>query len=140
MAGAVSVMRSVYREDGKRNSKVVDVISLRVGAVADGWLPQTARSMAHQVQRGTPREAEKSAAEMGRLVYSRSSFDRVAHAVGDLYGDHNVDVEDALLTKYEPPSETHSISVALDRVSIPMIEPRTRAPGPRKKGEARRPI
>lgn len=58
MAGPVVVERSIYRRDGERNGKVVDAVSLRAGVVADGWLPQTARAMAHHVQRGTAREAE----------------------------------------------------------------------------------
>lgn len=123
MAGPVVVERSLFRKDGERNSKVVDAISLRVGTVADGWLPQTARAMAHHVQRGTAREAEASAKEVGRLVYSKSSFDRVAHAVGELYADRNVEVEDALITAYEPPEDARSLSVGLDRVSLPVLEP-----------------
>jgi len=140
MAGAVSVERSLYRRDGERNAKVVDTISLRAGVVADGWLPQTARAMAHHVQAGTARDAEGSAAESGRLVYSRCSFDRITHAVGELYGERNVDIDDALITAYEPPAETRSVSVGLDRVSLPMIEPRPRPPGRPKKDAPKRPI
>jgi hypothetical protein len=140
MAGAVSVERSLYRRDGERNAKVVDTISLRAGVVADGWLPQTARAMAHHVQAGTARDAEASAIESGRLVYSRCSFDRVTHAVGELYGDRNVDIDDALITAYEPPAETRSVSVGLDRVSLPTIEPRPRPPGRPKKDAPKRPI
>ena len=140
MAGTVSVPRSLYRRDGQRNGKVVDTISLRTGVVADGWLPQTARAMAHHVQGGTARDAEATAAESGRLVYSRCSFDRVTHAVGELYGDHNVDIDDALITAYEPPEETRSLSVGLDRVSLPTIELRPRPAGRPKKDAPKRPI
>lgn len=140
MAGSVSVERSLYRRDGERNAKVVDTISLRAGTVSDGWLPQTARAMAHHVQAGTARDAEASAAETGRLVYSRCSFDRVTHAVGELYGARNVDIDDALITAYEPPAETRSISVGLDRVSLPTIEPRPRPPGRPTKDAPKRPI
>jgi hypothetical protein len=140
MAGPVVVERSIYRRDGERNGKVVDPVSLRVGVVADGWLPQTARAMAHHVQRGTAREAEASAEEIGRLVYSRSSFDRVAHAVGELYADRNDEIEDALITAYELPDEARSVSVGLDRVSMPMIEPRTLPPGRPKHDAPKRPI
>lgn len=140
MAGSVSVPRSLYRRDGQRNGKVVDTISLRAGVVADGWLPQTARAMAHHVQAGTARDAEASAMESGRLVYSRCSFDRVTHVVGELYGDRNVDIDDALITAYEPPAETRSISVGLDRVSLPTIELRPRPAGRPKKDAPKRPI
>ena len=140
MAGSISVLRSLFRKDGVRNANVVDTISMRAGAVADGWLPQTARAMAHHVQGGTARDAEASATESGRLVYSRCSFDRVTHAVGELYGDHNVDIDDALITAYEPPAAARSISVGLDRVSLPTIEPRPRPAGRPKKDAPKRPI
>jgi hypothetical protein len=143
MAGSISVERSLYRRDGERNGKVVDTIALRAGVVADGWLPQTARAMGHHVQAGTARDAEANAAESGRLVYSRCSFDRVTHvthAIGELYGARNVDIDDAMIMAYEPPAETRSISVGLDRVSLPMIEPRPRPAGRPKPGAPKRPI
>jgi hypothetical protein len=140
MAGPVVIERPIYRRDGERNGKVVDAISLRVGAVADGWLPQTARAMAHQVQRGTPREAETGAAEIGRLPYSRSSFDRVAHAVGKLYVQRDQEIGAALIEAYEPPSELQSISVGLDRVALPMAEPRPRPVGRPRRGAPKNPI
>lgn len=140
MAGSVSVLRSLYRRDGERNAKVIDAISLRAGVVADGWLPQTARAMAFQVQQGTAREAAASAAETGRLTYSRCSFERIAHVVGDLYGERNVDIDDALIAAYEPPAETRSVSVGLDRVSLPTIELLPRPPGRPKKDAPKRPL
>jgi hypothetical protein len=73
-------------------------------------------------------------------MYSKSSFDRVAHAVGGLYGDRNDEIEDKLIVEYELPTEARSVSVGLDRVSMPMIEPRPRPPGRPKKGDPKRPI
>lgn len=120
LAGPVVVERSLYREVGRRNAKVVDAVSLRAGVVEDGWLPRTASAMAHQVQQVTSREAEASARQLGRLPYSRSSFERVAHAVGALYVPAHGDIEDALIEQYEVPAEARSISVSLDRVSVPI--------------------
>lgn len=140
MAGSIRVLRSLYRQKGVRNAKVVDAISLRAGVVADGWLPQTARAMAHHVQQTTAREAAASAAETGRLVYSRCSFERVAHAVGELYGERNVDIDDALITAYEPPPEARSASVGLDRVSLPTIELLPRPAGRPKKDAPKQPL
>src|SRR2546425_10412661 len=66
MVGSVSVERSLYRQSGERGGqpggRVVDPVSLRAG-VEDGWLPRTARAMAHAVQQGPSREAEASAGE-----------------------------------------------------------------------------
>ena len=140
MAGAVVVERALYREAGKRNAKVVDAVSLRAGVVADGWLPQTARAMAHEVQKATSREAEASAKETGRLPYSRSSFERVAHAVGAVLVATHLTVEDALIEAYVVPAEARCVNISLDRVSVPMEEPRKRPRGRPKKGAAKRPV
>jgi hypothetical protein len=140
LAGPVVVERSLYREVGRRNARVVDPVSLRAGVVEDGWLPRTASAMAHQVQQVTSREAEEGARQLGRLPYSRSSFERVAHAVGALYVPAHGDIEDALIEQYQVPAEARSVSVSLDRVSVPMEEPRPRPVGRPKKGAPKRPV
>ena len=144
MVGSVSVERSLYRQSGERGGqpggKVVDAVSLRAGVVADGWLPRTARAMAHAVQQGTSREAEATAKEFGRLPYSRASFERVAHVAGALAVADHQDIEDVLIDAYEVPEEARSISVSLDRVSVPMEEPRPRPVGRPKKGAPKRPV
>lgn len=144
LAGSVSIERSLYRLAGTRGgqaeAKVVDAVSLRVGVVGDGWLPRTVRVMAHEVQKGTSREAEATAREYGRLPYSRSSFERVAHLAGALAVADDQDIEDALIDAYEVPDEACSVSVSLDRVSVPMEEPRPRPVGRPRKGAPKRPV
>jgi len=144
MAGSVSVERSLYRKSGERGGqpggKVVDAVSLRAGVVGDGWLPHTARVMAHEMQQATSREAEASAREFGRLPYSRSSFEKVAHLVAALAVADHQDIEDALIDAYEVPAEACSVSVSLDRVSVPMEEPRSRPVGRPRKGAPKRPV
>ncbi len=144
MAGSVSIERSLYRQSGERGGqpggRVVDPVSLRAGVVEDGWLPRAARAMAHAVQQGPSREAEASAREFGRLPYSRASFERVAHLVGALAVAGHQDIEDALIDAVEVPEEARSISVSLDRVSVPMEEPRQRPPGRPKKGAPKKPV
>jgi hypothetical protein len=144
MAGSVPVERSLYRQSGERGGqpggRVVDAVSLRAGVVADGWLPRTARVMAHAVQQGTSREAQATAKEFGRLPYSRASFERVAHVVGALAVAGHQDIEDTLIDAVKVPEEVHSISISLDRVSIPMEEPRRRPVGRPRKDAPKRPI
>lgn len=133
LAGPVTVLRALYRKLGEGNAPVVDAISLRAGVIGDGWLPKTARCMAHMLQQGTSREAEQTARELGRLPYSRASFERVPHEVGALYLKHRVHIEEQLMNDLEVPDEARSISVSLDRASVPMEEPIPRPPGrPRK--------
>lgn len=122
MAGAVRVTRTLYRELGQRNAKTVNAVSLRCGAVGEVWLPGVAQAMAQQLQQGTSREAETTARVLGRLPYSRSSFESVGHEVGRQYTAVQADLEEALIEGYVVPAEATSVSVALDRVSVPMEE------------------
>jgi hypothetical protein len=133
LAGPIEIPRALYRKLGEGNAPVVDAISLRAGVIGDGWLPRTARAMAHGLQNGTSREAAQSAKETGRLPYSRASFERVPHEVGKLYVEHRADLEDGLMQELDVPDAARSISVSLDRASVPMEEPIQRPPGrPRK--------
>jgi len=144
MAGSVAVERSLYRRSGARGGtaegKVVDPVSLRAGVVGEGWLPGTARAMAHDLQQGTSREAAARAEETHRLPYSRASFERVAHLVGALAVADRQDLEDALIDAYEIPDDARGISVSLDRVSVPMEEPRQRPVGRPRKGAPKHPV
>lgn len=139
-AGEARFERTLYRKAGERNAPTVDIVGLRAGVVEDGWLPSTARAMAHYVQQGTSREAEKTAQQTGRLPYSRSSFERVAHFVGRRYCGERDRIELAVAQQEDVPDEARSISVSMDRVAVPMEEPRERGPGRPRRGEAKRPV
>jgi hypothetical protein len=140
LAGPFDLRRWLYRRADERNGKTVDVIALRTGAIGDGWLPATAQAMAHFLQLGTSREAEQAVKQTGRLPYSRASFERVGHLVGDRWIEHHANIEDELIRDYEPPKETASISVALDRATVPMEEAVPRPPGRPRKGAPKRSV
>jgi hypothetical protein len=139
-AGEVRVTRSIYRQAGVRNGKTVDAVGLRAGVVADGWLPEAAAAMAFLIQQGTSREAEATARCLGRLPYSRSSFERVGHAVGASVVEQSAVVEEHLRGMFEIPAGAHSISVGVDRVSVAMEEPRAKPVGRPKAKAAKRPV
>jgi hypothetical protein len=128
MAGPCQVRRTVYQEVGQPDSPPVNPVSLRAGVVLEGWLPQTAQAMAHQVQMNTAREAQQVARVACRLPYSDSSFERVTHALGTLYQSHELDVEQRLIEALEVPSEATGVTVSVDRVSVPMEEPHPKDP------------
>ncbi|NRD62948.1 ISKra4 family transposase [Corallococcus exiguus] len=138
--GAVEIERSLYREVGVRNGRTVDAISLRAGCVADGWLPEAAVPMGYLLARGTSREAQATARQMGVLPYCRASFERMGHEVGALYSHQRPRVEAALAEALEAPEGTHSVSVSLDRVAVPMEEPKKRPVGRPRKGAPQRPV
>ena len=137
-AGEVRVVRSLYREDGKRNAKTVDTVTLKVGAIDDGWLPEAVRAMAFLVQQTTSREAEAAAKKLGRLPYSRSSFERVTHQLGTLHSIERSRVEDVLMENYEVPAGAVSVSAQLDRFALAMEEPQPRPVGRPKKTAPKR--
>lgn len=137
MTGHVPMPRSIYRKLGERNGKTVDLSSLRICAIGDGWVPQTARGMAHHLQSGTSREAEQSARQNCRLPYSRASFERAPHLVSELWLEQHADIEDERIKAFEVPTEAASISVAIDRASVPIEEDVPRCQGPGKRDRAR---
>ena len=99
-----------------------------------------ARAMSYAVQQGTSREAQRTAQEFARLPYARVSFERVAHLVGALAVADHQDIEDVLIDAVEVPVEACSVSVSLDRVSVPMEEPRPRPVGRPKKSAPKKPV
>ncbi len=127
--GTVRVMRTVYRKT-ELNGDTLDPVSVRAGVVADGWLPHTARAMAHLLAQGTSREAEATGRELARLPYSRSSFERVGHEVGTLYRRAQPRIEEALIQAYAVPADARSVSISIDRVALPMEEPIEAPPAP----------
>lgn len=139
-AGPITFERPLFRETGRRNGKTVDPICLRIGAVGRGWLPQTAELMAYMIQQGTSREAAAAAKKTGRLPYSRMSFERIPHELGQRFYIHQADIEDRTIQEFEVPQQAHGISVGIDRVSIPMEEPAEKPQGRPKKNAPKNPI
>lgn len=140
LGGDAQVTRSLYRPAGTRNAPVVDVVALRAGAIEGVWLPATAREMAFEVQQVTSREAEVRGRRLGRLPYSHAGFEHVAHAVGRMYVEQHQQVEHALIEAFKVPKAASDVSVSLDRVSVPMEEPRTLPEGQPANDAPKRPI
>jgi hypothetical protein len=123
LAGPVTVERTLYRELGQRHAPALDPVATRAGVVDGSWLPRTARAVAHLVAQVTSREACATSRELMRLPYSRCSIERVGHAVGAEYLKRREQVEPQLIEVYEIPESARSISVSVDRTTVPMEEP-----------------
>lgn len=135
-AGEVSVERTLYRE--VRNGPTFDPVALKMGMVADVWLPGAADQMAHCLAEGTSREAAKTARKLGRLPFSRSSFERVGHEIGKQYVTRHADIDQELIETFELPEEAAGLSVSIDRVSVPMEESSGKAPRRKSRNKKRR--
>ena len=64
----------------------------------------------------------------------------MGHSVGALHSIVRAEVETTLIDRFELPAEARSVSVSLDRVAMPMEEPRARPKGRPQKGAAKRPV
>ena len=62
------------------------------------------------------------------MPYSRSSIERVGHTVGAEYLKRREQVEPRLIETCELPEGIASVSVSVDRVSVPMEEPIPKKP------------
>ena len=133
LSGPVVVERTLYRELGQRQGPVLDPIAVRAGVVDGSWLPRTARAIAHLVSQVTSREAEATGRELMRLPYSRSSIERVGHAVGAEYLSRREQVESKLIESCELPPGIASVSVPVDRVTVPTEEPLPHEPQGRRR-------
>jgi len=140
MASGLRVLRHLYREVGVRNGPTIVPLELRAGIVEGLLTPGAARATAYLVQSLPSREAKGVAQQLGVLPLSRTSMARVGESIGQRWEDRRIDAENHLLDSLEIPDETSSVSVSIDRVSMPMEEPREVPPGPRPKGAAKRPI
>src|SRR5262249_5901268 len=95
-----------------------------------GWVVAGARGgHGAPAAQGTPREAEDTARREGRRPYSRSRCDRVGHAVGQRSTAQKPAIDDALIVALDIPAKAQSVSVGMDRVSLPLEEPRPRPVG-----------
>jgi hypothetical protein len=92
------------------------------------------------MQQGTSREAEATSRLLGRVPYSHASFERIAQTVGQEVVSHAASVEETQIATFELPMGASGISLSLDRVSVPMEEPRARPVGRPKKGAPKNPI
>ena len=115
-------------------------MSLRTGVVGDGWLPHTARVMSHEVQKGTSREPKRRRENTG-FCLTRARVSSVSPIlVGALTVADHQDIEDVLIDAYDDTQKARSVSVSLDRVSVPMEEPRARPAGRPRKEAPKNPI
>ena len=140
MAGGLRVSRHLYREVGVRNGPTIVPMELNAGIVEGLMTPEAAQADAYLAQALPSREAKETARRLGVLPASRTSMARVGNAMGQRWEAKRLEAEDHLMNTFEVPQESVSVSVSVDRVSVPMEEPRKRRPGRPRKNAPKRPV
>lgn len=124
MRSEVVLNRHLYRAEDVRNGPTVVPMDLRAGIVDGRYTPAAAVGFARLAQEMPSRAAAETCESLGVLPYSRSSHFRVGDAVGSRWDDIRDEVEGQLAAEMEIPDGAVAVSVAVDRVSMPMAEPR----------------
>lgn len=127
LCGSVSVRRDSYRLVGVHNGPTVIPLELEAGIVEKATSALTAsvvRAFASMPLRDY--EAEMEAAR--RDVPSRSTLERIAKRTGAAIRDELPLIEPVLRAREVGPAGGYSISVGIDRTTMPMAEAVGRAP------------
>lgn len=139
-AGPVTVRRTLYRAS---KDKAVVPLELRAGIVGGHWTPLAARQASFLVAHLTPQECEASLRELGNMMPSKSSLDRLPKALSARWEAHRESHEAALRERLTVPEQAVSMAVSLDGVMVPMKDgareakrAEARAAGRRTKGPA----
>jgi len=125
---AFRVERGIYRQEGVRNGPTIVPMELRAGMVDKQLTPAAAAGIASLAQSMPSREASETSGRLGVLPYSRSEHFRAAVRVGKRWGELRELYEEQLVETMELPEDVASVSVAVDRASVPMREPRPPTP------------
>lgn len=118
------VERGIYRDESVRNGPTIVPMELRAGIVDGQLTPAAAGGIAALGQAMPSREASETSARLGVLPYSRSEHFRAAVRIGQRWGELRELYEEGLVEVMELPDNVVSVSVAADRASLPMSEPR----------------
>lgn len=124
LRGELRVPRALYREMGVKNGPTIVPMELRAGIVEGRFTPAAAKSVAVLAQALPSREADLVARTMQVLPYSRSAQFRAGVAIGTAWEAMPDEAKAGVDEELEIPEEAVSVSVAVDRVSMPMAEPR----------------
>ena len=128
MRAEVVVNRHLYRDTGIRNGPTIVPLDFRAGIVDGRYTPAAAVGFARLAQAMPSREAEATCESLSVLPYSRSSHFRVGDEMGSRWEEVRNGIEGELAAEMALPEAAAAISVAVDRVSMPMAEPRQLTP------------
>jgi len=137
--GTIEVERHLYREVGVRNGATVVPLELAAGMTA-GMTPMAVEAFGQLAQALPTREAAAVADAACILDVSRSGWQRGIGRIGHELEAARFSVAEACIDAFEIADEATSVCVSVDRVAVPVAEPRRRPSGRPKKGAPKRPL
>ena len=120
LRGPMKVERHLYREVGIRNGPTIVPLELNAGLVDGLWTPLAGAAAGHLLQDEPSRDAVQTCRALRVLPYSRSSLERGGERLGRRWEQIRCDAEDQLASAFEVPEKATTVSVSVDRVSVPM--------------------
>ena len=120
--GPMRVLRHLYRPRG--GGRTICPLELRAGIVEGAWTPRAARLMALMVAEIPPSDVERLLGEIGGLVPSASSLDRLPKDLSGRWEDNHLQWEEALRLQDTIPAKAVTMAVSIDGVHAPMRKPK----------------
>lgn len=133
LAGEVSIERSLYRTE--RNGRTYSPLEQNSGLIEGFWSPQAAKQAILLVSHLTPAEAETIFQELGLMMPSKSSLDRLPKKLSHHWENQRIEMDSVLLKDIDIPKEAIACAISLDGVLIPTRYART-LPGDSRWSEA----
>jgi hypothetical protein len=121
LVGAVDVRRASYRQVGVHNGPTVVPLELRAGLVEHAT-PALAFSVTQGFAERPLRHYEIEMQAAHRAVPSRSTLERIGKRIGRAIQEMVTVVEPEIRAAEPIVAHVHSISVGLDRTTVPMAE------------------
>jgi hypothetical protein len=124
LRGPVRVERGLYRREDVRNGPTIVPLDKRAGMVEGRYTPAAAKAVAKLAEALPSRDADALVRSLGVLPYSRASQQRAGLDIGARWDTLHEAAEPAITEAMTLPKAAASLSIAADRVALPMAEDR----------------
>lgn len=125
LRGSVGASGSLFRQVGVRNGPTIRPLELRAGIVDGRCTPRAAEVVARYFQ-AVPRDEAMELLGCARALpaLTGSSLYRIALALGEQWTAFREDAESVRIETFDLSEAAVAVSVAVDRVTVPMAEAR----------------
>jgi hypothetical protein len=136
LCGSVAVRRDSYRLVGVHNGPTVVPLEIEAGIIENAT-PALAHSAIQAFATMPLRHYEDEMRAAHRAIPSRSTLERVGKRIGAAVREALPVIEPIVRSREVVPKQAHSISIGLDRTTMPMAEPTDDRRQPRTESHVR---